>query len=73
MEAENTRFNAILYIDFMYIEGAPVLHMVEDTTHISAAQFFELLTAVSVWETILTLWAAVYTGFPNRLIFDCGS
>ena len=56
MGAENTRFDAKLYIDFMDIEGAPVLHKVDDATPFSAAQFVEPLTTESVWETILSLW-----------------
>ena len=73
MGAENTRLNAKLYIDFMYIEGAPVLHMVDDATHFCAAQFVELFTNESVWETIFTLWETVYTGFPDALVFYDGS
>ena len=45
----------------MYIERASVLHIVDDATHFSAAQFVEQLTAESVWVTIPTLWATVYT------------
>ena len=26
-----------------------------------------------MWKTILTLWATVYTGLPNALVFDDGS
>ena len=72
MVIENTRFNAEAYIDFMYIEGSPVLHMVDDATHFSAAQFVEPLTTESVRETIRTSWAIVYTGLPNALVFDDG-
>ena len=73
MGAENTRFNAKVYIDVMYIEDAPLLLMVDDATHFSAAQTVVPLTTESVWETILTLWVTFYTGFPNTLVFDDGS
>ena len=39
MGADNTRFNAKVYINFVYIEETPVLHTVDDATHFSAAQF----------------------------------
>ena len=52
MGAENNRFNANVYIDFMYIEGAPVLRIVNDATHFSAAQFVQPPTAELVVETI---------------------
>ena len=57
----------------MYIERALVLHMVDDTTYLSAAQFVDQLTIESFCETILTLWTTVYTGLPNTLVFDDGS
>ena len=57
----------------MYIEKAPVLHMVDDATHFSAAQFVEQLTTESALETIPILWVTVYTGQPNILVFDNGS
>ena len=56
---DNTHLNAKVYIDFMYIEGVPLLHMIDDATHFSAAQFIEPLATESVWETILTLWETV--------------
>ena len=37
----------------MNIEGTPVLHMVEDATHFSEAQFLEQLTTESIWEKYL--------------------
>ena len=73
MKAENTRFNAKVYIEFMYIEVAPKLHVVDDATHFIAAKFVHPMTNRSVWEAIITLWAIVYTGFPNTLVFDDGS
>ena len=73
MGAENTGFNAKVYNDFMYIEGSPALHLIDDTTYFSAAQLLEPLTTESVWETILTLWATAHTGLPNTLVFDDGS
>ena len=57
----------------MYIEGAPKLHTVDDAAYFSKAQFVELRTTESVWETILTLWVTIYTGLLNTLVFDDGS
>ena len=70
MGAENTRFNANLYLDIMYTKGAPAQHIVDAATHFSAAQFVHSLTTEAVWETTLTLWATVYTGLPRTLVFD---
>ena len=57
----------------MYIEGAPVLHMVDDATYFSATQLVHPLMTESVWEIILSLWATACSGLPDTLIFDDGS
>ena len=54
----------------MYIEGAPVLHIVGEARHFFAALFFDPLTTPSIWETILMSWAIVYTELPFISLFD---
>ena len=70
MVTENIRFNAQVYIEFVHIEGTPVLHMIYDATHFSAALFGDPLTTESVWETILTLCIAANTGMSTTIVFD---
>ena len=70
MVAENTCFNFKTYINFMCIEGAPVLHTVYDAMHFSAAQFFDTLITDSVPKMMLMLWVLVYFGLSNTLVFD---
>ena len=41
MGAERVRFNAKVFIESMHIEGYPVLHVADDATYFSAAQFVE--------------------------------
>ena len=48
MGAQNNRLNAKEYIEFMYIEGASVLHVIDDATRFSAAYFIEPPTTESV-------------------------
>ena len=71
--AENTRFDSKMYIDFVYIEGQPVLHMVDEATRVPAAPFVSPITTESVLETILKLWANICTDIPSKLVFDEGS
>ena len=47
--------------------------MVDDAMYFSTAQLVQSLTTESVWEAILKLWATVYTGLPNALVFDDSS
>ena len=49
----------------MHVEGAPILHVVDDETLFSAVKFVVSLTKDSLWGMILTLWVAVYIGVPN--------
>ena len=41
---ENVRFNAFAYIDIMYLDGRPVLHIVDEATRFSAARFLPKTT-----------------------------
>ena len=70
MGAENTRFNAKLYVDFLYIEGASVLHMIDYATHFRAAKFVDSFTTESFRETVPTLSATFYTRLPNKMVLD---
>ena len=70
MGAENSRCNVKVYIDFMYIAGDSVLDIVDEAMHFRTAKFIETLTTESIWKTILTLWATVYSGLPDTLVFD---
>ena len=60
-------------MDFLYIEGQPVLHMVNEATRFSAGTSVSLITTESQWETILKLWADAYTRIPNKQVLDGGS
>ena len=39
IEHENVRFNARAYIDIMYLDSNPVLHIVDEAMRFSAARF----------------------------------
>ena len=49
MEAENNRFNAKVCIEFLHREGAHVLRVVVNATHIGEPQFVEPQTTEPVW------------------------
>ena len=73
MGVENTRLNSTVYIDYMYIEGAFVQHMVDYDTHLTTTKFVNPLKSEAVYKSSLVSWEAVLTGFPNTLVFDYGS
>ena len=53
--AENTCSNTKAFIELLFIDGAPVLYMIDNTTHFSTAQFVEPLKIKSVRKAILKL------------------
>ena len=71
--AENVRFNERLLIDIMYLDGKPLLHIVDEGTRFSAARFLSNVSTMNVWQTILDCWATLYTGLPRKILVDQGS
>ena len=71
--AENVRFNERILLDIMYLEGKPVLHIVDEATRFSAARFLSDVSTKTIWRAILECWGTIYTGLPNRMLVDQGS
>lgn len=71
--AEHVRFNERIIVDIMYIDGEPILHIVDEGTHFSAARFLPNVRSDTVWMTILSCWSSIYTGIPHRILVDQGS
>ncbi len=70
---EDVRFNARAYIDMMYLDGCPDLHIFDESTRFSAARFLPKVSTDYMWDAILMCWSTVYTGLPNNIIVHEGS
>lgn len=70
---ENLRFNERVMMDIMYLSSSPVLKIVDEGTHFSAACFLKKLSIESVWEGFIRCWSFIYTGLRNRILIDQGS
>ena len=75
---EDTRFNQRVFIDIMYIDGLPILHVIDEATRFSAARFLTKsegtkVSTLNIWQALIECWAAVYTGMPNVITTDSGS
>ena len=57
----------------MYLDGKPVLHIVDEGTRFSAARFLPDVFTKTIWKSILECWAAIYTRLPNRMLVNQGS
>ena len=70
---ESVKFNEEVVIDIMYLDGKPVLHLVDAETHFSATRFLPDVSTRTVWSTIVQCWSSVYTGLPNKIRVDQGT
>lgn len=65
---EDGRFDAEAYIDVMYLDGKPVLHIVDSATRFSEARFLPRISTDAVWEAIVMCWSKMYTGLPQCIV-----
>ena len=70
---ENVRFNARAYIDVTYLDGKPVLHIVDEATRFSAARLLPKMSTDAIWDSIVLCWSSVCTGLPDNIMVDEGS
>lgn len=70
---DELRFNHIVAVDVMYIDGEPVLHIVDEATHFMSACFLRNSSTKEVWASIRKCWINVYLGPPDFLRVDQGS
>ena len=66
-------FNHTILIDVMYIDGSPVLHIVDNATRFQAARWLKNLSARHTWETLRLMWIDIYLGPPDHIVHDAGT
>lgn len=71
--SEHVQLNERILLDLMYIEGKPVLHIIDESTKFSAARFIPNKKVDTIWKTLIKCWVSIYTGMPNRMLVDRGS
>lgn len=70
---EDVVFNSEVVIDIMYIQGAPVLHVVDRATHFQAARFLNVVSSKEIWQKFMEMWVLAYLGAPDNIRHDQGS
>ncbi len=70
---EDLQFNHTIAVDVMHLAGKAVLHIVDEATHFSAAQFLRKQSTPEVWKALLRCWTRVYLGPPDFIRVDQGS
>ena len=51
--ADSVQFNEEVVIDIMYLDGKPVIHLVDTETHFGAARFLSDQSTDTVWSKIV--------------------
>lgn len=66
-------FNRTVLIDIMYLDGDPVLYVIDKDTRFGAAGFMSAgETAEATWKLYDRIWASVYVGHPEAMHADQG-
>ncbi|HEY2455482.1 MAG TPA: hypothetical protein VGI71_23255 [Scandinavium sp.] len=69
---DDFEFNFEIIIDVMYIDGKPVLHIVDTATAFQAARFLKDMSAKTAWDTLKLCWIDTYLGPPDYIVHDAG-
>jgi hypothetical protein len=69
---ETLDFNHSIYVDIMYIDSMPILHVIDEATRFSAARFLRDISAKHTWETLRICWIDMYLGPPDYIVHDAG-
>ncbi|KAI0995357.1 hypothetical protein K3495_g12825 [Podosphaera aphanis] len=65
-------FNQTIFVDVLFIEGKPVLHIVDEATRFQAAQFLKGQTTQDIWNALRQSLIDVYVGPPDLIVHDAG-
>ncbi|KAI0996311.1 hypothetical protein K3495_g11869 [Podosphaera aphanis] len=68
-------FNHTVYVDVMYLEDGPAVHLIDAGTNLGSADFLtgpKKEGAISTCNSIERCWNNVYIGPPENLIHDAG-
>jgi hypothetical protein len=56
----------------MYINGSPVLHIIDEATRYQAARWLQNISAKHTWDILRACWIDIYIGPPEYITHDAG-
>ena len=68
---DENEFNHTIYVDVFYINGRPVLHVVDEATKYQAARWLPI-SASAIWQSHRACWIDVYVCPPDIIAHDAG-
>jgi hypothetical protein len=57
----------------MYIDGNPILHIIDEDTRYQAARWLRNISAKHTWDTLRSCWIDTYLGPPDHIVHDAGT
>ena len=69
---DDVNYNYSIIVDIFYINGKPVLHIVDQATRFQAGGWLKNLTAKHTWEVLKMRWIDTYLGPPEQITVDAG-
>jgi hypothetical protein len=70
---DDHEFNYSVIVDVLYLDGKPVLQVVDSATSFQAARFLKDMKAKTAWNTIQECWINTYLGPPDIIVTDAGT
>ena len=67
---EDIIFNREVAIDLMWLNGKPVLHVVDTATNFQNAVFLKSKSTDDIWNDFIDCWTSVHVGFPEIIRLD---
>ncbi|CAD6501641.1 BgTH12-01891 [Blumeria graminis f. sp. triticale] len=69
---EDVQFNYCIFADVMYIDGNPLLHIIDEGTRFQAGRWLKNMSAKSTWDLLCDCWINTYLGPPDIIPHDAG-
>ena len=70
---DDLSFNQSIIVDIMYINGRPILHVVDEETRYQSGRFLTNISTKTTWDTLRLYWIDTYLGPPDRVVTDIGT
>ena len=69
---DDVDFNYCITVDVMYINGALLVHIIDQATRFQAGRWLQNISAKHTWDTLRACWIDTYLGPPDLITHDAG-
>ncbi|KAL5903019.1 hypothetical protein ACKVV7_011560 [Pyricularia oryzae] len=69
---DECEFNYEVILDVLWLDGKPVLHVIDSATGFQAATFLKDMSAHTTWNALCRIWIHIYLGPPDIITHDPG-